>query len=312
MNEFTRRLRALALTDGETRPRAQMTDSKIEDNVATLRLYDVIDSWGEWWGISAKEFTDKLDALPSTITEIRLRINSPGGDVFDGIAIMNALRAHDAHVVAIVDGIAASAASVVACGVDELVMARNSELMIHDAWGLCVGNADDMHKTAAELDHFSDNIASVYADKAGGGVEKWRAAMQAESWFSADEAVTAGLADSVDRADTATTDAKNSFDLSIYKYSGRANAPAPRAAMPGMPEHEFTDPDGDGYCDACVMQDAAGGCTARCGMTEALHSLTNIPPAPAETGADTSDGAENAIDARSTAKFRLLVASTRT
>jgi hypothetical protein len=82
-------------------------------------------------------------------------------------------------------------------------MAKNSEMMIHDAWGLCVGNADDMVKMAGELDHFSDNIASIYAAKAGGDVADWRAAMQAETWYSAQEAVDAGLADRVDTGKTA-------------------------------------------------------------------------------------------------------------
>jgi ATP-dependent protease ClpP protease subunit len=103
-------------------------------------------------------------------------------------------------------------------------MAKNSELMIHDAWGLCVGNADDMVKMAGELDHFSDNIASIYAAKAGGDIAVWRAAMKAETWYSAEEAVAAGLADRVDGAKSA---AKNEFDLTVYQYAGREHAPAP-------------------------------------------------------------------------------------
>lgn len=209
--------------------RAEIPGAKTEDGVAVLRLYDPIDSWGEFWGVSAKEFVTALDELPDDTTEIRLHINSPGGEVFEGIAIMNALRAHKANVVMVVDGLAASAASFIACSGDELVMARNSELMIHDAWGICVGNAADMQKMADDLGHFSDNLASVYAEKSGGTVEDWRAAMSAETWFSAEEAVLAGLADRVD-AQPADEQAKNRFDLSVFAYAGREKAPAPTAS----------------------------------------------------------------------------------
>ena len=119
-------------------------------------------------------------------------------------------------------------------------MARNSELMIHDAWGLCVGNAADMRDLAGRLDHFSDNIASVYADKAGGDVATWRAAMAAETWYSAEEAVEAGLADRV--VTRKADDAKARFDLSIFNYPGRDAAPDP-AAPSGDAPSEDVDPD---------------------------------------------------------------------
>lgn len=229
MNDIQRRLRALALRQ----PRAEAPTAEVAESVATIRLYDPIDSWGEFWGVSAKEFAGLLDELPDDVEEIRLHINSPGGEVFDAIAILNALRAHDAKVVAIVDGLAASAASVVACGADELVMARNSELMIHDAWGLCVGNAEEMREMAGMLDRLSDNIASVYAEKAGTDVAVWRAAMEKETWYSAEEAVEAGLADRVDKKKDA---AKNSFDLSVFTYAGRAAAPAPTTDVTDEPQ----------------------------------------------------------------------------
>ena len=146
MNDYKRRLRALAGAPGQ--PKAQLPAAEVADGVATMRLYDPIDSWGEYWGVSAKEFAQALDDLPSNVTEIRLHINSPGGDVFDGVAIVNSLRSHPARVVAVVDGIAASAASFIATAADETIMAPNSEMMIHDAWGLCVGNAAEMRQMA--------------------------------------------------------------------------------------------------------------------------------------------------------------------
>lgn len=204
---------------------AAVPTAETEDGVAVMRLYDPIDSWGGEWGVSAKEFVAALGDVDAS--EIRLHINSPGGEVYEAIAVLNALRAHPARVVAIVDGIAASAASFVAAGADELIMARNAELMIHDAWGICIGNAADMRDLASRLDHVSDNIASIYADKAGGTVEDWRAAMLAETWYSADEAVAAGLADRV--GETADA-ARNAFDLSVFTYTGRAEAPPPPLA----------------------------------------------------------------------------------
>lgn len=189
-----------------------------EPGVAVLRLYDPIDSWGDVWGVSAKEFVAAVDALPADTTEIRVHINSPGGEVFEAVTILNAVRRHSAKFTAIVDGLAASAASFLAAGADETVMAANSTLMIHDTWGICIGNAEDMRSTAYVLDQLSDSVASIYAVKTGGTTEEWRAAMRSESWYTAEDAVAAGLADRVEEAPTAPV---NSFDLSIFKAEHR-------------------------------------------------------------------------------------------
>lgn len=194
----------------------------------TLRLYDVIDSWGGSWGVSASEVAAALDGLDAGVQQINLHINSPGGEAMEGVAILNVLRAHSARVIATVDGLAASAASFIAAGADEVVMARNSQMMIHDAWGLCVGNAADMTEVADALDKLSDNIASVYAEKAGGSTETWRTAMRAETWFSAEETVSAGLADRVLAKDTDAP--QDRFDLTVFAYAGRTEAPQPLSA----------------------------------------------------------------------------------
>lgn len=217
---------------GRAKPpiRAEQTASVDDENVATLRLFDPIDSWGGDWGVSAKEFVGVLDEL-GDVSRIDLLINSPGGEVFDALAIMNALRRHPAPVTATVDGIAASAASFIAASADQLTMSRNSELMIHDGHGLCLGNAADMRKLADTLDRLSDNIASVYAEKSGGDVEGWRDLMREETWFSADEAVSAGLADRVDRPKDDA--AKNRWDLAdLFAHAGREDAPAPTIPDP--------------------------------------------------------------------------------
>lgn len=190
------------------------------DEPAEILIYDFIGDY--WYGVTAADFVRDLAALDAD--EITVRINSPGGDVFDGIAILNALRGHKAKITTVVDGLAASAASFIAMAGDEVVMSRNSEMMIHDASNYCHGNAADMRTCAKDLDRVSANIATVYAEKTGVDATEWRAAMQAETWYSAQEAVDAGLADRVDGADST---AKNAFDLSFFNFAGRRAAPAP-------------------------------------------------------------------------------------
>lgn len=213
-------------TEAIKRPvRAEMTGES-DGSTAKLYLYDVIDSWGGSWGVSAKEFNAALTEI-GDVSQINLHVNSPGGECYEGIAILNGLRRHPANVTAIVDGIAASAASFIACGADEVVMARNSEMMIHDAWGIALGPAADMHAAGDRLDKISNNIASVYATKAGGTDQTWREYMLAETWYSADEAVAAGLADRVEGDDVDPDEIENAFDLSVFRNAGRSNAPPP-------------------------------------------------------------------------------------
>jgi len=193
---------------------------------AEVVIYDEIG----WFGTTAADFLDELKQI--TADRIDLRLNSPGGEIFDGIAIFNVLRHHDARVTTYVDSLAASVASVIAMAGDEIVMQPYSQMMIHDGWGLVVGNAADMNEMADLLDRQSNNIASIYAGRAGGTADEWRDRMRAETWYFADEAVAAGLADRVGaKADTGTGDgkARNAWDLSLFNYSGREKAPTPEA-----------------------------------------------------------------------------------
>ena len=228
--------------------RAEAPAPRTTDGTATLRLYDPIDSWGGEWGVSAKEFVKVLDGLPADTTNITLLINSPGGMVWEGLAILNALRSHPAKVTAVVEGIAASAASFIAAGVDELHMAPNAELMIHRAWAMCIGNSVDLQKMVAELDREDRNLASIYAGKAGGDLDEWLAHMSAETFFYAAEAVEVGLADKVlptpkKDAPDAAAEAKARFDLSALSARHRdqpaAQAqpePEPALAAPVLPD----------------------------------------------------------------------------
>ena len=161
------------------------------DDGATARI-DLMDEIG-YWGTTAQDFVDELLAIDAATIELHL--NSPGGDVFDGVAIMNALADHPATVNVVVDALAASAASFVAMAGDSVKMNRGSQMMIHDASGFAYGNASDMTEMASLLDRVSDMIAELYADRAGESTEHWRDLMRAETWYSAAEAVEAGLAD---------------------------------------------------------------------------------------------------------------------
>lgn len=214
-----------------------------DDGAAVLRLYDPIDSWGDFWGVSAREFLEALDSV-GNVDRIRLHLNSPGGEVYEAIAILNALRRHPAEVTAVVDGIAASAASFIAAGVDRLVMAPNTELMIHDAWGIGIGPAADMRELADRLDQVSDNIAGIYAAKAGTPAAEWRERMLAETWIGPDAAVELGLADGVEGVvpdDEGAVAAR--FDLGIFRARTPEPAPvveAPAAAVVVDPDAGFT------------------------------------------------------------------------
>jgi ATP-dependent Clp endopeptidase proteolytic subunit ClpP len=200
-----------------------------EADVAQVYIYDEIG----YFGVSASDFVK--DIINIKQPKMDLHINSPGGEVFDGIAIYNAIKNHPADVTVFVDGLAASAASFISMAGDKVIMTRNSEMMIHDAHGLVIGNSADMRELADLLDKMSDNIADIYMQKAGGTVSSWREAMKTETWYSADEAVKAGLADEIQ----GKTSTENSWDLSIFSYTSRKEAPEPKIEPESEQDEEF-------------------------------------------------------------------------
>lgn len=159
--------------------------------VAEVHVYDQIGMYG----ITAADFVKGLADIKAK--QIDMHLNSPGGDVFDAIAMHAALVNHPATVNAIVDGVAASAASFLAMAGDTISMEKPAKMMIHDASGLTIGNEADHRQMADLLGQISDTIAGIYADRTGKPVADWRAAMRAETWYSAAQAVDAGLADRV-------------------------------------------------------------------------------------------------------------------
>ena len=157
---------------------------------AEVAIYDEIGAYG----VSAKGFLAELGALPDG-TPVDLRLNSPGGSVFDAVAIYNALKRHAGTVTVWIDGIAASAASYIAIAGDEIVMPENAFLMIHDPSGLAMGTAGDMRAMAEALDKIAGSLVRGYAAKSGKPDDEIAALMAAETWFDAADAVAAGFAD---------------------------------------------------------------------------------------------------------------------
>jgi len=159
---------------------------------AELSIHDEIGAYG----VSAKDFINDLGKLPGDAA-LTLRLNSPGGSVFDAVAIYNALKRHAGPITVSIDGIAASAASYIAMAGDSVVMPENAFLMIHDPSGLVMGTAADMRAMAEALDKIAGALIKGYAAKSGKPEDEVAALMAAETWFTAADAVEAGFADSM-------------------------------------------------------------------------------------------------------------------
>ena len=197
---------------------AQLRALQTEGDETTLYLYDIIvsdDDTAEWCGgVSAQSLVPQIRSIKSGT--IHLRINSPGGDVPAARAIIAAIRDTGAKVIAHIDGLAASAATLIAIAADETEISDGALYMIHCAHSMAYGNSADFTETAALLDKADGIIAGQYAEKTGKPAEGMKAMMVAETWFTAQEAVDAGFADRI----TAKVKAKSQWNLSAY-----ANAP---------------------------------------------------------------------------------------
>ena len=189
---------------------------------------DIYDEIG-FMAVSAQNFIGELAEVDG---DIELHLNSPGGDVFDAIAIYNSLKQRPGTVSVVVDALAASAASFIAQAASPgmLAMAPHSQLMIHDGFGVAIGNAADMREMAGLLDKASDNIAGIYADRSGKPAAQWRDAMREQTWYQDQEAVDAGLADKILGQDSP----KNAWDLSIF--NGLETTPVSDSNDPGFGE----------------------------------------------------------------------------
>ena len=196
-------------------------------------IYDEIGAYG----VTAKGFLAELGALPDDAA-IDLRLNSPGGSVFDAVAIYNALKRHTGEITVWIDGIAASAASYIAMAGDTIVMPENAFLMIHDPSGLVMGTAEDMRSTAEALDKVKGSLIQGYAAKSGKSDDEIAALMAAETWLDAKDALDFGFIDRI--AEPVKLAA--SFDVARFR-----NAPpevVEAASEPDEPAASEAEPEG--------------------------------------------------------------------
>jgi ATP-dependent Clp endopeptidase proteolytic subunit ClpP len=163
---------------------------------AEIWIYEQIGE--DFWtggGVTAKGFQKELAAVKAS--QIDLHINSPGGEVFDGITIYNLIKQHPANVTTYIDGLAASIASVIALAGDSVIMAENALFMIHNPWGMAIGSADEMRKKADTLDKVGGSLVATYTAKTGKEDIEITELMNAETWMNADEALELGFIDEI-------------------------------------------------------------------------------------------------------------------
>lgn len=188
------------------------------DTEAHVYVYDVIDAW---WGANATALVEALKQAGDRA--VHLHINSPGGDVFEARAMAAAVVAHPAKVTAHIDGLAASAATYLALAAREVRMTDGGLFMVHNSWTIAFGNRSELRATADLLEKIDGTIAADYARRTGATAEQVRSWMDAETWFTAQEALDAKFIDAID-ANT-QGDAQASASLRSWNLSAYANAP---------------------------------------------------------------------------------------
>lgn len=207
--------RALKAKDGNDnglKVRAMDDDS----SQVEVMLYDSIG----YWGVTAAEFRTELNGIEADV--IHIRLDCPGGDVFMARAMKTALEQHSARVIVHIDGVAASAASYLMMGGDEIEIAQGAQIMIHNAWGWTMGDNREHQKGADLLLKIDNGIRRDYAAKTGKSEAEFIDLMNDETWFDADEALDMGL---VDRVYDKQDGPNDRFDLSIYKNAPKKTPP---------------------------------------------------------------------------------------
>jgi ATP-dependent Clp protease protease subunit len=203
-------------------------------NEATVYIYDAIVSdqfEAEYWGgICPQNFVPEFMAIEAAT--IHVHINSPGGDVFAGQTIASAFRNHKAKIIAHIDGICASVATVIACACDEVVMAKGAMYMIHNSWTIALGDRNDLREQATLMEQIDGNMADQYAARTGMKATDCAALMDAETWMNAEDAVAKKFADRIDEGKQADA----SWDLSAYAHAPKAlEKPAPKTTPAPAP-----------------------------------------------------------------------------
>lgn len=193
-----------------------------------ILLYDEIG----FWGITAKAFVTALESVATP--NVCVRINSPGGDVFDGLAIYNALTNYKGKVSCVVDGLAASAASFIALAGETVSIHESAMMMIHRAWGFAIGNQADMRELAAVLEKIDNQLAGIYAKQTGKTVDEMAALMAGDvdgTWFTAQEAAAMNLVDEVIASEEDPAGEDQQQDDEMAKALARVSAMRRRVAL---------------------------------------------------------------------------------
>lgn len=220
-----------------------------KQNELELMIYDSIGS--DWFseGVTAKDVAAKLKDA-GNVSQITVRLNSPGGDVFEGSAIYSLLSQHPAKVVCYVDGLAASAAFTIAMAGDEIYCSESGMMMCHNAWGMTMGESKDMRQMADTLDKISGTMRDIYAKRSGKTSDEMQGLMDSETWMTAGEAVKMGFATAtIEREPDEDENAEElaaSFDLSRFakvpdKLKARAEKKEPEPEEKPEPVVEGVD-----------------------------------------------------------------------
>ena len=246
-----------------------------KEDERTISVYDVIghDYWtGE--GVTAKRISGALRAMGKGA--ITVNVNSPGGDMFEGLAIYNLLREHDGEVTVKVLGLAASAASVIAMAGDKVQIARAGFLMIHNSWVMAVGNRHDLSDLAATLKPFDDAMAGIYAARTGKGAKAMAKLMDSETWIGGETAIEDGFADELLPSDQVSKGAAKASASAVRRIESALRAS-------GMPKSEAVrlisefkasagDPAGGGEGDPTGRADC-GSLSETAALAAALTSI---------------------------------------
>lgn len=245
------------MTKHHHKPKPFFRASVKDTGVLEMMIYE--DIGADWFGegVTAKTVKQQIDDA-GVYSSITVRINSPGGDAFEGIAIYNILKSQPRPVNVIVDGMAASAASIIAMAGDTIVMGGNAMMMIHNGRALCMGEASDMRKMADILDKVSSSIRQTYIDKTGKTDDDIKSMMDAETWLSAAECVEGGFATSIapkndKRAEAALNMARNFKALKQF-------ANVPENLKPKADDDEYGTSMCECSCENCQDDDDAA-CT---------------------------------------------------
>jgi ATP-dependent Clp protease, protease subunit len=202
---------------GEALPTIRVDTSAQEPK---LFLYDVIDPW---YGVGADMVAKALAPLGDA--KVHLHVNSPGGDVFEGRAIASVLVAYPGQVIAHIDGLAASAATTVVGAANETRITQGGMFMIHNGWTLAMGNRHELAKTMGLLTQVDGQIAADYMRRTGGTLEQMAAWMDAETWFTEEQALAAGFVDAIDSNTKRDPASQAQASASRWNLSAYANAP---------------------------------------------------------------------------------------